>query len=161
MGQLKLGDKAPQFSLADQEGNTTSLSDFRGRKLLVFFYPKADTPGCTKQACSVRDAMPDLAGAAVTAVGISPDPPKKQKTFDGKHDLGFPLLSDPDHAVASAYGAWGEKSMYGKTYEGIIRSSFLIDEDGRILQVSYKVKPLDTVPNAQRALGVTDATDAR
>ena len=152
MAQLKAGDKAPAFSLPDQEGSRTSLADFKRRKLLLYFYPKADTPGCTKQACSVRDAMAPLAEAGVTAVGISPDEPKKQKKFDDKYDLGFPLLSDPDHQVAQAYGAWGEKSMYGKTYEGIIRSSFLIDEKGTILQVSYKVKPQDTVPKAQEVL---------
>jgi peroxiredoxin Q/BCP len=152
MAQLKVGDKAPAFALPDQDGNTTALADFRGRRLLVYFYPKADTPGCTKQACSIRDAMADLSDAGVTTVGISPDQPDKQKKFDDKYDLGFPLLSDPDHKIAQAYGAWGKKSMYGKTYEGIIRSSFLIDEKGKVLQVSYKVKPLDTVPNARQAL---------
>lgn len=152
MAQLKAGDKAPAFSLKDQDGNSTSLADFRGRKLLLYFYPKADTPGCTKQACSIRDAMEPLAQAGAIAVGISPDAPNKQKTFDDKYELGFPLLSDPDHQIAQAYGAWGEKSMYGKTYEGILRSSFLIDEKGTVVQVAYKVKPQDTVPNAQRAL---------
>jgi len=152
MAQLKAGDQAPAFSLPDQDGNSTSLADFKGRKLLLYFYPKADTPGCTKQACSIRDAMATLAEAGVTAVGISPDKPGKQKKFDDKYELGFPLLSDPDHRVAHAYGAWGEKSMYGKTYEGIIRSSFLIDEEGTILQASYKVKPQDTVANAQEVL---------
>lgn len=152
MAQLKVGDKAPAFSLKDQDGNSTSLADFRGRKLLLYFYPKADTPGCTKQACSIRDAMEPLASAGVIAAGISPDEPKKQKKFDDKYELGFPLLSDPDHQIAQAYGAWGEKSMYGKTYEGILRSSFLIDEKGTVVQVAYKVKPQDTVPNAQQAL---------
>ena len=152
MTRLEAGDKAPPFSLRDQEGTETSLTDFRGRKLLIYFYPKADTPGCTRQSCSVRDAMETLAESGVTAVGISPDGPEKQKKFDDKYDLGFPLLSDPDHETAQAYGAWGKKSMYGRTYEGIIRSSFLIDEDGVILQVSYKVKPQNTVPNAQQVL---------
>ena len=152
MAQLQAGDKAPAFSLNDQDGNSTSLADFKGKKLLLYFYPKADTPGCTTQACSIRDAMEPLAKAGVTAVGISPDEPKKQKAFDDKYGLSFPLLSDPDHQVAQAYGAWGEKSMYGKTYQGIIRSSFLIDEKGTVLQVSYKVKPQDTVPHAQQAL---------
>jgi len=152
MAELKIGDKAPSFSLKDQDGKTVSLADFKGRKLLVYFYPKADTPGCTKQACSVRDAATELAEHNVAAVGISPDTPASQKKFDGKHHLGFPLLSDPDHEAAQAYGAWGKKSMYGKTYEGIIRSSFLIDEKGKIIQVSYKVKPEDTVPNAKDAL---------
>jgi peroxiredoxin Q/BCP len=152
MAQLNVGDKAPAFSLKDQNGEKISLSAFKGKKLLLYFYPKADTPGCTKQACSVRDAAKDLKKDGIAAVGISPDEPDKQKKFDDKHTLGFPLLSDPDHKVAQAYGAWGKKSMYGKTYEGIIRSSFLIDEKGKILQVTYKVKPQDTVPQAQHAL---------
>jgi peroxiredoxin Q/BCP len=153
MAQLKVGDKAPPFSLKAQDGQTVSLADFRRRKLLLYFYPKADTPGCTKQACSVRDALETLAGAGATAVGISPDEPAKQQRFDEKFGLGFALLSDPDHETARAYGAWGKKSMYGKTYEGIIRSSFLIDESGTILQISYKVKPQDTVANARQCLG--------
>ena len=152
MAELKIEDKAPSFSLKDQDGKTVSLANFKGRKLLVYFYPKADTPGCTKQACSVRDAATEFAEHNVAAVGISPDTPASQKKFDSKHHLGFPLLSDPDHEAAQAYGAWGKKSMYGKTYEGIIRSSFLIDEKGKIIQVSYKVKPEDTVPNAKEAL---------
>jgi peroxiredoxin Q/BCP len=152
MAELKVGDKAPGFSLKDQDGKTVSLADFKGRKLLIYFYPKADTPGCTKQACSVRDAVTELAEHNVAAVGISPDSPASQEKFDGKHHLGFPLLCDPDHKVAQTYGAWGKKSMYGKTYEGIIRSSFLVDEKGKIMQVSYKVKPEDTVPNARAAL---------
>jgi peroxiredoxin Q/BCP len=152
MTQLKIGDKAPSFSLQDQGGNTVSLKDFAGRKLLIFFYPKADTPGCTKQSCSVRDAHADLAAQGVDAVGISPDKPEKQKKFDVKYELGFPLLSDPEHRVAAAYGAWGLKKNYGREYEGIIRSSFLVDEEGRIAQVAYKVKPEATVPKAQEAL---------
>lgn len=155
MAELKVGDKAPSFSLTDQDGKTVSLADFKGRKLLLYFYPKADTPGCTKQACSVRDAATELAEHNGAAVGISPDMPASQRRFDSKYHLGFPLLSDPDHEVAQAYGAWGKKSMYGKTYEGIIRSSFLLDEKGKIVQVSYKVKPEDTVPDAQKALNVS------
>jgi len=152
MGQLKRGDKAPSFSLSDQDGNKVKLADFKGKKVLVYFYPKANTSGCTKQACSVRDAEPDLTSAGVAAVGISPDKPDQQKKFDEKHGLGFPLLSDLDHSVAKAYGAWGEKKMYGKTYEGIIRSSFLVDEKGKIVDAWYKVKPADTVPKAKQAL---------
>ncbi len=152
MAELSVGDKAPAFSLEDQSGKMISLTDFKGRKLLLYFYPKADTPGCTTQSVCVRDASAEFASVGVAVVGISPDPPDKQKKFDDKHSLGFPLLSDPDHKVARAYGAWGAKSMYGKTYDGIIRSSFLIDENGEILQVSYKVKPEDTVPNARKAL---------
>ena len=152
MTQLKIGDKAPAFSLTDQNDKKVTLSDFKGKKLLLYFYPKADTPGCTKQACSVRDASGELKKLGMAAVGISPDEPAKQKKFDDKYGLGFPLLSDPDHKIAKAYGAWGTKSMYGKEYEGIIRSSFLIDEKGIVAQVSYKVKPLDTVPNATKVL---------
>lgn len=153
MAKLKVGDKAPVFSLLDQEGKQVSLSDFKGKKLLLYFYPKADTPGCTKQACSIRDASKELKKLGAAAIGISPDEPARQKKFDDKYSLGFPLLSDPDNTVAKAYGVWGEKSMYGKMYEGIIRSSFVIDEKGKILQASYKVKPLDTVPNAAEVLG--------
>lgn len=152
MAKLKIGDNAPAFSLSSQDGKTVSLSDFKGRKLLLYFYPKADTPGCTKQACSIRDAAKELKKLGATAIGISPDEPPKQKKFDDKYSLGFPLLSDPDNKVAKAYGAWGKKSMYGKTYDGIIRSSFVIDENGKIVQASYKVKPLDTVPNATEVL---------
>lgn len=152
MGTLKPGDKAPNFKLKNQDGDTVTLADFKGRKLLLYFYPKADTSGCTKQACSVRDAVPDLTGAGVAAVGISPDNPDKQKKFADKHALNFPLLCDEDHALAQAYGAWGEKKMYGKTYEGIIRSSFLVDEKGKIVGAWYKVKPEATVPNAKKAL---------
>ena len=153
MAELKQGDRAPGFSLSDQDGNTVELSGFKGRKLLVYFYPKADTPGCTTQACSVRDAAPDLGKLGIAAVGISPDKPKAQKKFADKHRLDFPLLADEDHKVAEAWGVWGEKSMYGKTYEGIIRSSFLIDEKGAVTQAWYKVSPMDTVPNALAALG--------
>jgi peroxiredoxin Q/BCP len=152
MAQLKQGDTAPDFTVRDQNAKTVKLADFTGQKLLLYFYPKADTPGCTKQACSVRDAMPDLSTLGIAAVGISPDIPEKQKKFDDKHGLGFPLLSDPDHAVADAYGVWGEKSMYGKKYEGIIRSSFLIGETGKIIKAWYKISPDDTVPEAMKAL---------
>jgi peroxiredoxin Q/BCP len=152
MAKLKVGDKAPDFKLKDQDDKQVALSGFKGKKLLLYFYPKADTPGCTKQACSIRDSANELVDDGIAAVGVSPDAPAKQKKFDDKYDLQFPLLSDPDHKVALAYGAWGEKSMYGKTYEGIIRSSFLIGENGKILQVTYKVKPLDTVPKAMEAI---------
>ncbi len=152
MAGLSVGDKAPPFSLKDQNGRQLSLSDFKGRKLLLYFYPKADTPGCTRQSVCVRDATAELGQAGVATLGISPDEPDKQKKFDDKHGLGFPLLSDPEHKTTQAYGAWGKKSMYGKTYEGIIRSSFLLDENGKVLQASYKVKPEDTVPNARKAL---------
>jgi len=152
MARLKASDRAPAFSLEDQDSNTVRLTDFTGRKLLVYFYPRADTPGCTKQACSVRDARADLAKAGVAAVGISPDEPRKQKKFDDKHGLGFRLLADTDHRAAEAYGVWAEKSMYGRTYMGIVRSAFLIDEAGKVIEAWYKVSPKDTVPKARAAL---------
>jgi len=152
MDKLKSGDRAPNFTLSDQNQKELNLKDFKGRKLLVYFYPKADTPGCTKQACSVRDARDQLADLGVDVVGISPDAPGKQKKFDGKHSLGFTLLSDQDNKVAKSYGAWGEKSMYGKKYEGIIRSALLLDEEGKVMQTWYKVSPKDTVPNALKNL---------
>ncbi|HEX2052587.1 MAG TPA: thioredoxin-dependent thiol peroxidase [Actinomycetota bacterium] len=153
MTTLQPGDPAPAFTLPDQDSRPVSLSDFAGRNLLVYFFPKADTAGCTKQSCAVRDALPDLTQAGTAAVGISPDPPSAQGKFDRKYGLGFPLLSDPDHSVAEAYGVWGEKSMYGRTYMGIVRSAFLVDEQGRIAGAWYKVSPGDTVPKALAALG--------
>ena len=152
MARLEPGDAAPTFTLRDQAGLPVSLSDHLGRKVLVYFYPKADTPGCTTQSCAVRDAREDLSGLGVDVLGISPDEPAALATFDAKYTLGFPLLSDPDHAVAEAWGVWGEKSMYGKTYMGVVRSSFLLDEEGRITHAWYKVSPGDTVPNARAAL---------
>ena len=145
MGQLQPGADAPPFTRLDQSGAPVSLSDFKGGKVLVYFYPKADTAGCTAQSCALRDVAAEVGGTAI--VGISPDPPAKQARFDAKHGLGFPLLADEDHAVADAYGVWGEKSMYGKRYMGIVRSAFLVDEDGRIAHAWYKVKPKDTATN--------------
>ena len=152
MTNLVPGSKAPVFSLENQDGGKVKLSDFKGKKMLIFFYPKADTPGCTKQACSVSASLKELKKLGVEALGISPDLPDKQMKFDRKRNLNFPLLSDPDNKVAKAYGAWGEKSMYGKKYEGIIRSSFLINEKAEVVQAWYKVKPEDTVPLAMAAL---------
>ncbi len=153
MATLEPGDPGPPFALPDQQGNTVRLEDLRGRKVLVYFYPEADTPGCTTQSCDLRDHRQDLAGIGAEVVGISPDQPEDQLAFDRKYRLGFPLLSDPDHSVAEAWGAWGEKTRNEKTYEGIIRSSFLVDEDGRIERAWYGVKPEDTVPNALAELG--------
>lgn len=149
---LKVGDKAPAFALVDQHGAKVALEDFAGRKLLIYFYPKANTPGCTKQSCAVSESLEELKQAGVQAVGISPDDLAAQLKFDKKYDLGFPLLADTEHAVAEAYGVWGEKSMYGKKYMGIVRSAFLVDEKGKLLAVAYKVSPADTVPMVWKAL---------
>jgi peroxiredoxin Q/BCP len=149
---LKVGDKAPEFSLRDQAGKVVKLGDYRGRPVLVYFYPKADTPGCTTQACGLRDILGQVGDAAV--LGISPDPPAKQARFDQKYGLGFPLLADEDHAVAEAYGVWGEKKNYGKTYMGIIRSAFLVGGDGRFREVWYKISPADTPKKLLAALEV-------
>jgi peroxiredoxin Q/BCP len=152
MTELRPGDPAPPFALLDQHGETVRLDDYRGKRLLVYFYPEADTPGCTRQSCDLRDHRQDLAGLGLDVVGISPDAPPKQLAFDQKYHLGFPLLADEDHAVAEAYGTWVERERNGRTYLGILRSSFLIDEQGRIEQAWYRVKPEDTVPNAVGAL---------
>jgi peroxiredoxin Q/BCP len=152
MAKLNPGDAAPEFQLPDQHGRMISLADFRGQKLLIYFYHKADTPGCTRQACSIRDAREVLQDLGLAVVGLSLDPPAKQQKFDDKYGLAFPLLADPDHQVAETYGAWGEKTLYGKKTMGIIRSSFLIDAAGKIVAAWYGVKPEDTVPKAQRAL---------
>jgi peroxiredoxin Q/BCP len=147
---LKPGDKAPAFTLLDQDENKVTLSKFKGQKVLVYFYPKADTPGCTKQACGLRDVMPKVGDTVV--LGISPDKPAKQKKFDDKYSLGFPLLADEDHAVAEKFDVWTEKSMYGRKYMGILRSAFLIDEKGKIEQAWSKVSPQDTASNLLKAI---------
>jgi thioredoxin-dependent peroxiredoxin len=140
--RLAVNDKAPMFTLKDQSGQDVKLSGFKGRKVLVYFYPKADTPGCTTQACGLRDILGEIGDTAV--LGISPDAPAKQAKFDQKYGLGFPLLADEDHAVAEAFGVWTEKSMYGRKYMGIERSAFLIDEKGGLERVWYKVSAKDT-----------------
>ena len=147
---LAAGDKAPAFTLEDQDGQPVTLSSFKGRKVLVYFYPKADTPGCTTQSCALRDVQGDIGDTAI--VGISPDAPGRQKKFDEKYGLGFPLLADTEHTVAEAFGVWGEKKNYGRTYMGIIRSAFLIDEKGKIAHAWYKISPKDTPVKLQQAL---------
>ena len=152
MGKLAAGEEAPTFELRDQGGRPHKLADHRGRKVLVYFYPEADTPGCTTQSCAVRDAREDFGALGVDVLGISPDEPDKQRAFDEKFTLGFPLLSDPDHAVAEAWGTWGEKNLYGHVVVGMIRSSFLVDEQGRIEKAWYRVPADETVPRARKAL---------
>jgi peroxiredoxin Q/BCP len=147
MVKLKIGDTAPAFENLNQEFKTVRLGDFSGKKVLVYFYPKAGTPVCTAQACSVRDSAEPLKTAGIVALGISPDKPEAQKKFEQKYHLGFELLSDPEHKTAEAYGVWG-KSIFG-----ITRSSFLIDEDGKIIGAWYGVSAGDTVPNALEVLG--------
>src|SRR3954452_3468591 len=147
---LAAGDKAPAFTLDDQDGTAVKLSSFKGRKVLVYFYPKADTPGCTTQSCALRDISGDVGDTVI--LGISPDASAKQKKFDEKYSLGFPLLADTEHATAEAYGVWGEKKNYGRTYMGIIRSAFLIDEEGEVQEAWYKVSPKDTPTKLLKAL---------
>jgi thioredoxin-dependent peroxiredoxin len=138
---LAEGDKAPDFSLPDQNGEEVKLSDLRGETLVLFFYPRADTPGCTTQACGVRDRRADYAQAGARVIGISPDEVKAIDRFAGKYDLDFTLLADADHSVAEAYGAWVEKSMYGKKYMGVQRATFIVGPDGKIAKVFPKVSP--------------------
>ena len=148
---LKTGDKAPALSLLDQNSKKVSLKDFVNKKVLLYFYPKADTPGCTVQSCLLRDIRKDIGKTAI--IGVSPDEPAKQLKFDKKFDLGFTLLADTEHKVAKAYKVWKKKSMYGREYMGIERSAFLIDEKGKILHAWYKVSPKDTPTNLLEALG--------
>jgi thioredoxin-dependent peroxiredoxin len=135
------GDKAPNFTLHDQDGNQVRLSGLRGRKVVLYFYPKADTPGCTTQACGVRDRAADYDAAGAVVLGVSRDPVERIARFDDKHSLGFPLLSDADHDVAEAYGVWVEKSMYGRKFMGMQRATFVIDPKGKVTHVFPKVSP--------------------
>ena len=138
--RLAPGDAAPDFTLPDADGNPVSLSSYRGQRVIVYFYPAAMTPGCTKEACDFRDHLADLSSSDTTVLGISPDKPQKLAKFREKESLTFPLLSDPDHAVEQAYGAYGEKMMYGRKSVGVIRSTFVIDPDGKVAQAYYGVK---------------------
>ena len=137
---VEKGAQAPDFTLPADDGSRVSLKDFRGKKVLIYFYPKDDTPGCTTQACDLRDRMPDLKAEGAVVLGISPDSVKSHQKFKQKYGLNFPLLADENHEVAEKYGAWGEKHLYGIKTTGIIRSSFLIDEQGRIAEEWRKVK---------------------
>jgi thioredoxin-dependent peroxiredoxin len=135
------GDPAPDFTLPDQHGHPVTLSELRGQTVVLYFYPKADTPGCTTQACGVRDRRPDYQEAGAVVLGVSPDAVADVAKFDDKYGLGFPLLADADHAVAEAYGVWVEKSMYGRKYLGNERTTFVIAPDGTVRDVLHKVKP--------------------
>lgn len=154
MTRLEPGDPAPEFTLDDQDGSTLSLSDLRGRRTVVFFYPVAMTPGCTREACDFRDSVESLRAAGIEVIGISRDDEAKLRRFRDQEQLTYPLLSDPDHAVHEAYGAWGEKKNYGKTVEGVIRSTFVIDADGRIEHALYNVKATGHVARVRTLLGL-------
>ncbi|MBK6796391.1 MAG: thioredoxin-dependent thiol peroxidase [Acidobacteria bacterium] len=151
---LKVGSKAPAFSLKNSAGGTVKLSDFKGRKIVLYFYPKDMTPGCTTEACNFRDDYSQLKKRGVEVIGVSADEVKSHEKFAAKYSLPFPLLSDPDHSMIEKYGAWGEKSMYGKKYMGIIRMTYIIDEEGKVAHVFPKVK---TNTHSAEVIGVIDA----
>jgi len=150
--RLATGTAAPEFTLKDSEGNDVSLASRRGRSTIVYFYPAASTPGCTKEACDFRDSLSSLQSAGYEVLGISPDPVAKLAAFAAKEGLTFPLLSDEDHAVAEAYGAWGEKKNYGKTYQGLIRSTVVVDPDGQVALAQYNVRATGHVAKLRRDL---------
>jgi peroxiredoxin Q/BCP len=152
--RLEVGDKAPAFRLPDADGNSVSLTDYRGRRLVVYFYPAASTPGCTKEACDFRDNLTDLNDAGIDVIGISPDKPEKLAKFRDAEKLTFPLLSDPDRKVLTAYGAYGEKMMYGRAVQGVIRSTFVVDEKGKIEVAQYNVKATGHVAKLRRDLSI-------
>jgi peroxiredoxin Q/BCP len=150
---IQPGEQAPDFELPDHDGTPVRLSELRGRPVVLYFYPKASTPGCTTQACGIRDHRADYEAAGVTVLGVSPDPVSAVKRFHDEQDLNFRLLADEDHAVAERYGAWGEKSMYGKAYMGVTRSTFLIDADGVVRHVIPKASPKTHDDVVLKALG--------
>ncbi|WP_190264958.1 thioredoxin-dependent thiol peroxidase [Glutamicibacter nicotianae] len=152
--RLSVGDQAPDFTLQDAAGNSVSLSDYRGKKTIVYFYPAASTPGCTKQACDFRDSLESLKGLGYAVLGISPDKTAKLEKFVANEELNFPLLSDEDHAVAEAYGAWGEKKNYGKVYKGLIRSTIVVDGEGKVALAQYNVRATGHVAKLRRDLGI-------
>jgi peroxiredoxin Q/BCP len=151
--KLKLGDPAPDFGLPDDKGNLVKLSDYRGKRVVIYFYPKDDTPGCTTQACGFRDNYLAIEEKNAVVLGISPDDEKSHVKFKTKFNLPFTLLCDVDHAVAEVYGVWGEKSMMGKTYMGVIRSHFVIDENGQLIDVQVNIKPEASVAGALEVIG--------
>lgn len=150
--RLEIGDVTPSFTLSDDQGNSVSLSDFAGKRVLVYFYPRANTPGCTKEACDFRDSLEQLNGLDIAVVGISPDKPEALAKFRADHELNFPLLSDPEKETLAAYGAFGEKKNYGKVVQGVIRSTFLVEPDGTIGQAMYNVKATGHVARVMKGL---------
>ncbi|NYE94691.1 peroxiredoxin Q/BCP [Psychromicrobium silvestre] len=150
--RLSVGDPAPDFALSDAHGKIVALHDFRGRKTVVYFYPAASTPACAKQACDFQDNLNSLASAGYAVIGISPDQPKALAKFASEESLNFPLLSDPEHSVAEAYLAWGEKKNYGRTYQGLIRSTFVVDEEGTLSLAQYNVRATGHVAKLRRDL---------
>ncbi|NGX07140.1 peroxiredoxin [Mycobacteroides franklinii] len=152
--RLEVGDKAPAFTLLDADGKKVSLSSYKGRKVIIYFYPAAMTPGCTKQACDFRDSLAELNEAGLDVIGISPDKPEKLAKFRERDGVNFPLLSDPDKATLTAYGAFGEKKLYGKIVEGVIRSTFVVDEKGKIEVAQYNVKATGHVAKLRRDISV-------
>jgi peroxiredoxin Q/BCP len=152
--RLEIGQTAPAFTLKDHNGEPVSLSDFAGRKTILYFYPAALTPGCSKEACDFNEALDSFESHGYVVVGVSPDEPSKLTNFKTKEGLGFPLLSDPDKAIHQAYGAYGEKSLYGRVYTGVLRSTFVIDEQGKIVEALYNVKATGHVAMLQKRLGL-------
>ncbi|MCL7971509.1 MAG: thioredoxin-dependent thiol peroxidase [marine benthic group bacterium] len=150
---MEVGDMAPDFELPADNGDMVRLADLRGTRVILYFYPKDDTSGCTKQACGFRDAMPAIRERDAVLLGISPDPVRSHEKFRDKYELNFPLLADEDHSVALAYGAWGKKKLYGREYEGILRSTFVIDADGRVEKVFRRVRPAESAAQVLAELG--------
>ena len=151
--QLEIGDKAPAFKALTDSGESVRLSDYRGKKVILYFYPKDDTPGCTKQACGFRDEAATIDAGNAVVLGVSPDGEASHVKFRDKYGLTFPLLVDEDHVIAEKYGVWGEKKMYGRSYMGIIRSHFVVDEKGKILDAQVKVSPANSVKFALKSIG--------
>jgi len=153
MSELRPGDAAPEFETVDERGEKVALKDLRGQRVVLYFYPKDNTSGCTAQACSFRDSYPRIREKNAIVLGVSPDSARSHQGFKSKFNLPFPLLIDADHKIAEAYGVWREKSMYGRKYMGIVRSHFVIGEDGKLVDVQYNVKPAESAPKAVEALG--------